>query len=162
MAKTELKSKNDDLWRTIFAEQAASGLSVASFCKERLLSQNQYYWRKRKLSHQSDAENIAVVSQSDPLTDKLTQDRKDETVFSQDKKADHDTRVVASTESDHRNLFAPVCVKDDQPSSPAADYSDIGSPIEIALRSGAIIRVRRGFDLDTLIQVLDCLETRKC
>jgi hypothetical protein len=36
------------------------------------------------------------------------------------------------------------------------------SPISVALPNGVEVRVRPGFDVDTLIRVLDALERRAC
>ena len=136
-------------WRTLIADQVASGLCVAKYCREKMLSANLFYRWKRKLSSQSIPDDHSASVQI---------------VQSVPKKSDESiTSGVASAKSDHRPLFAPVRVKDDEhASATATGCPDIGSPIEIALRSGATIRVQRYFDSETLIRVLDCLEDRRC
>jgi len=53
MAKKKSKTETSAFWRTLIAEQVASGLCVAKYCREKMLSANLFYRWKRKLSSQS-------------------------------------------------------------------------------------------------------------
>ena len=43
-----MKRSLDD-WKAIIAEQTASGKSVVTFCRERGLNENRFYWCRKKL-----------------------------------------------------------------------------------------------------------------
>ena len=64
---------------------------------------------------------------------------------------------ASPTDLEHTPAFLPVRVVQDSP-APIA----VGSPIEIVLPSGPIVRVTRGFSPNALDAVLSMLEARRC
>jgi len=56
-------------WAEIFEEQANSGQSIATFCKERDIQPNQFYWWRRRLRNDKEVEEapagfIELISSS--------------------------------------------------------------------------------------------------
>lgn len=56
-----MRAKSVEKWRRIFAEQAASGLNVSQFCRERGVPKPSFYhWRKKLESMGDAAEPLAA------------------------------------------------------------------------------------------------------
>ena len=49
-----MKRRTEDQWRTLFTEQASSGLTVEAFCKERELNPSYFSFRRKQLSDQHE------------------------------------------------------------------------------------------------------------
>lgn len=49
-----------DVWRELVAEQERSGLSVAEFCRQKVLTENSFYRWRRQLADDGDSRFVPV------------------------------------------------------------------------------------------------------
>jgi hypothetical protein len=131
----------ESFWRGKIREQAESGLTISGFCRREGFSPNSFYrWRRVLAKRDRDLERGVKRSRSPG--------------------------------SWPGKLFAPVSVvpcregpvpgqgfKDDDSSLSACNAQ---AGIEVVLGSGLMLRVRPGFDADTLLRLLSLLEDSRC
>lgn len=130
-------------WRRAIRRRERSGLSVRAFCEQEGLAESAFYFWRREVQKR-DAEQ-AVARPPKPAGSRKATNRSKELLGSK-------RRV--------RPAFAAVTVASPQ----GADRHGVEDlhAIEIVLRNSLRVRVARGFDAQTLRDVLAVLEDRPC
>jgi hypothetical protein len=136
-------------WRKRLADHRASGLSVRAFCRRDGLREAQFYWWQRELARRDqEAGKSGLLRQGRPSVGAARGD-------------EAEAKAVVAT----RPAFAELRVRQDataralsEESSAACDGAWWPVPIEVVLRNGRMLRVRRGFEADLLAAVVRVLE----
>jgi transposase-like protein len=126
-------------WEEAMRRWKESGQSVRAFCHNEGVRESAFYFWRRELaqrSHRTEAANGARP-QASPLTT-----------------ASHSSERASSRHSSVPS-FLPVRVVEDV-------AVEAASGVEIILAHGCTVRVRAGFDRQTLTDVLAVLEVRPC
>lgn len=138
MAIAKRDEKKELFWQRMLGQQARSGQSVRTWCRQQGLSEARFYWWRRKLGKgealgdQSRRGNPPNLRRNRP-----------------------DTKPARLAGKASRTGFVPVHITRD-----AATNGD--GQIEIMLADGGCIRVTGMVDLQMLTQVLELLECRAC
>jgi hypothetical protein len=161
------------LWRERLAEQAASGCSIAAWCRNRGLDDTLFHYWKRTLARrdacaggadgQAPARRDAGSGGAPPQTSVRFQ-----TPAGSQTPARPRTRagVETPTVADDPALFARVVLASGAPApAPLAGLAEsraAGGCLELIVAGGHIVRIPAGFDAPTLWRVLELLEARPC
>ena len=132
-------SERQTYWEEAMRRWRESGQSVREFCRNEGVRESAFYFWRRELaqrSHRTEAANGARP-QASPLTT-----------------ASHSSERASSRHSSVPS-FLPVRVVEDV-------AVEAASGVEIILAHGCTVRVRAGFDRQTLTDVLAVLEVRPC
>ena len=132
-------SERQMYWEEAMRRWKESGQSVRAFCHNEGVRESAFYFWRRELaqrSHRTEAANGARP-QASPLTT-----------------ASHSSERASSRHSSVPS-FLPVRVVEDV-------AVEAASGVEIILAHGCTVRVRSGFDRQTLADVLAVLEVRPC
>ena len=132
-------SERQMYWEEAMRRWKESGQSVRAFCHNEGVRESAFYFWRRELaqrSHRTEAANGARP-QASPLTT-----------------ASHSSERASSRHSSVPS-FLPVRVVEDV-------AVEAASGVEIILAHGCTVRVRSGFDRQTLANVLAVLEARPC
>ena len=132
-------SERQMYWEEAMRRWKESGQSVRAFCHNEGVRESAFYFWRRELaqrSHRTEAANGARP-QASPLTT-----------------ASHSSERASSRHSSVPS-FLPVRVVEDV-------AVEAASGVEIILAHGCTVRVRAGFDRQTLTDVLAVLEVRPC
>ena len=132
-------SERQIYWEEAMRRWKESGQSVRAFCHNEGVRESAFYFWRRELaqrSHRTEAANGARP-QASPLTT-----------------ASHSSERASSRHSSVPS-FLPVRVVEDV-------AVEAASGVEIILAHGCTVRVRAGFDRQTLTDVLAVLEVRPC
>lgn len=120
-------------WRQVLAERDASGLSVRRYCFREKLAEASYYAWRRKLEARDAPRRLEL-----PVSRHVD--------------ADRSVRAQRNATPKALPLFVAVDVE-----------GSVGdSALEVVLATARTIRVRPGFDRDTLAQLIAVLEDRPC
>ena len=132
-------SERQVYWEETMRRWRESGQSVRDFCRNEGVRESAFYFWRRELARRSQSTD-AVRGSCPPVRPLTTASRSPKRVPSQ-----------------HRSIpsFLPVHVIEDA----AAEAT---SGVEILLAHGRTVRVRSGFDRQTLVDVLAVLEVRPC
>jgi hypothetical protein len=123
-------------WQEVVRRQAESGQSVRSYCRQAGIKESAFYWWRRELAR--------CRQQSGNLCQQPTVLRRQATEWPPVRKS---AGMVAG--------FLPVQVV-------AERRREEGCGVEIQLGKGRAIRIRPGFDRQTLLEVLGVLEEQGC
>ena len=127
--------RRQNYWEEVVRRWKEGGRSVREFCHAEGMRESAFYFWRRKLK--SGSRPSATVGQSSrPASRRLPEPRR-------------------GTPS-----FLPVRVTG--PVNDCPDLVEKACGVEIVLRQGRLVRVRAGFDRQTLTDVLDVLEVRSC
>ena len=132
-------SERQAYWEEAMRRWREGGQSVRAFCRNEGVRESAFYFWRRELaqrSHRAEAAN-GTRPPASPLT-----------------KASHSCERASRRHSSAPS-FLPVRVVED-----AAVEATSG--VEIILAQGCTVRVRSGFDRQTLVDVLAVLEVRPC
>lgn len=124
-------------WEETIRRWRESGQSVRAFCRAEGVQESAFFfWRRRLTQHgaRADKRSVETVNDSRPLALPATQ---------------------AASKRSPAPSFLPVRVVEACDAKATQD-------VEIILGHGCIVRVRAGFDPQTLANVLSVLETRPC
>jgi hypothetical protein len=138
-------------WRQTMRRQRRSGLTIRAYCEEHGLKEPSFYWWRRRLAwRDGQSENKTQRHDGQPQrTAKRTgPSRVAEKGKSRRKQAASNDRL-----GDHLPRFVPIHLATDAP---------VAGGVEIVTRHGTRVRVARGFDRQTLVEVLDVLEGDPC
>jgi hypothetical protein len=132
-------SERQVYWEEAMRRWRESGQSVREFCRNEGVRESAFYFWRRELVRRSQSTD-AVRGSRPPVSPLTTAPRSPKRASSQ-----------------HRSIpsFLPVHVVED-----AAAEATNG--VEIILAHGRTVRVRSGFDRQTLVDVLAVLEVRPC
>jgi len=125
-------------WRELVERWQESGQTVREFCRIAEVRESAFYWWKRRLGRRHGGRGLGRYEQAS-LQGKRTEARTSA--------ADQDLHQAAR--------FLPVQLVMDQ-------ASELSSGVEIHWANGRSVRLRRGFDRQTLADVLAVLEARPC
>ncbi len=125
-------------WQEVIRQWRQSGQSVREFCRNAEIKEWTFYWWRQRLARSSHGPAAHGHASSNARGAKPAS----ETVGR--KAPDQDTVS-----------FLPVQVVPGQ-------AGEVGSGVEIHWSNGRSVRLRRGFDRQTLAEVLAVLETRPC
>lgn len=140
-----MSTPNVDRWRAMVRRQQGSGLSVAAFCRQTGVPQASFYAWRRKVQEQASFAEVRVVREV------RTRARVSATAGSTAAGLDNgSSAVVGRLESSQ----APS-----QASSALGDSRREASGIELRLPGRRRVVVRRGFDRQTLMELLSVLES---
>ncbi len=132
-------SERQIYWEEVMRRWRESGQSVREFCRNEGVRESAFYFWRRELARHSQSTD--GVRGSRPPVSPLT------TASRSPKRASSQRRSIPT--------FLPVCVVED-----VAEEATSG--VEILLAHGRTVRVRSGFDRQTLVNVLAVLEVRPC
>jgi hypothetical protein len=126
-------------WRQIIADQQASGLGVAAYCREKGIRVSQFYDRQRVI-RERDAKAPATSRQ---------------------RMAERAKRIAekAKQEKVRAVEFAEVQIVD-RPRSGTADLPADTSALEVVFASGTKVRLAAGCSLELFASVVNLLENR--
>lgn len=132
-------SKRQIYWEEAMRRWRNSGQSVREFCRNEGVRESAFYFWRRELAQRS--QRTDAVNRSRPQANPLTTA----------------SRSPKRTPARHSSIpsFLPVRVVEDA----AAEAT---SGVEIILAHGRTVRVRSGFNRQTLADVLAVLEVRPC
>jgi hypothetical protein len=132
-------SERQVYWEEAMRRWRESGQSVRDFCRNEEVRESAFYFWRGELARRSQSTD-AVRGSRPPVSPPTAASRSSKRVPSQ-----------------HSSIpsFLPVCVVEDV----AAEAT---SGVEIVLAHGRTVRVRSGFDRQTLVNVLAVLEVRPC
>ena len=132
-------SERQVYWEEAMRRWRESGQSVREFCRNEGVRESAFYFWRRELAQRSQSTDAANGSR--PPVSPLTT-------------ASHSPKRASSR---HRSIpsFLPVRVVEDA-------AAEAASGVEIILAHGRTVRVRSGFDRQTLVDVLAVLEVRPC
>ena len=132
-------SERQVYWEEAMRRWRESGQSVRDFCRNEGVRESAFYFWRRELARRSQSTD-AVKRSRPPVSPLTTASRSPKRVPSQ-----------------HSSIpsFLPVCVVED-----VAEEATSG--VEIILAHGCTVRVRAGFDRQTLTDVMAVLEVRPC
>ena len=132
-------SERQAYWEEAMRRWKGSGQSVRAFCGNEGVRESAFYFWRRELAQRSRRTEAAngLRPQASPLT-----------------KASHSCERASPRHSSVPS-FLPVRVVEDVAAESASD-------VEIILARGCTVRVRSGFDRQTLANVLAVLEARPC
>jgi transposase-like protein len=132
-------SERQTYWEEAMRRWKESGQSVRDFCRNEGVRESAFYFWRRELARRSQSTD-AVIGSRPPVSPLTIASRSPKRVPSQ-----------------HSSIpsFLPVCVVED-----VAEEATSG--VEIILAHGRTVRVRSGFDGQTLVDVLAVLEVRPC
>ena len=132
-------SERQVYWEEVLRRWRESGQSVREFCRNEGVRESAFYFWRRELARRSQSTD-AVRGSRPPLSPLTTASRSPKRASSQ-----------------HRSIpsFLPVQLVED-----AAAEATNG--VEIVLAHARTVRVRSGFDRQTLADVLAVLEVRPC
>ena len=136
--RSEREIERQSHWQEIMRGQQESGQSVRAYCRQAGIEESAFYWWRRKLGRGSRQRNDSPrpgrgTNRSEPARPA----------------ARRSSGAVAEVG------FLPVQVATER-------SAEGGCSIEIALGGDRVLRVRPGFDRQTLLDVLDALEGRGC
>ena len=132
-------------WRRTMQRHARSGKSVRAFCQAEGVSEPSFhYWRQVLRARDQSA---AISTKNGELLDKHAPEAP--------------SRHVGSPELDDQRpigtpLFMPLRIAVDGLADPRTDL------LEVALVSGAVLKIPAGFDRETLRGVIAMLEPTRC
>lgn len=126
-------------WRELIKRWQRSGQAVREFCCSAEVKESAFYWWRRRLARRG-------VRRGD--------DRRTEAGVPQRKPADVRASLAGAVRQGAAR-FLPVQVVMDQVGEPS-------SGVEIHWANGRSVRLYRGFDRQTLAEVLAVLEARPC
>jgi transposase-like protein len=132
-------SARQTYWEEAMRRWKESGHSVRAFCRNEGVRESAFYFWRRELaqrSHRTEAANGSRL-QASPVTT-----------------ASHSSERASPRHSSVPS-FLPVRVVEDVAAEAAGS-------VEIILVHGCTVRVRSGFDRQTLLDVLGLLEVRPC
>jgi transposase len=132
-------SERQTYWGEAMRRWREGGQSVREFCRNEGLRESAFYFWRRELAQRS--QRTDAVNGSRPQADQTT------TASRSPKRASSQHSSIPS--------FLPVRVVEEV----AAEAT---SGVEIILAHGCTVRVRAGFDRQTLADVLTVLEVRPC
>ena len=132
-------SERQTYWEEAMRRWRESGQSVRAFCRNEGVRESGFYFWRRELAQRSHRTEAAHESQ--PQTSPLTT-------------AAHSCERASPRHSSVPS-FLPVRVVQDV-------AAEAASGVEIILAHGCTVRVRSGFDRQTLADVLAVLEVRPC
>ena len=132
-------SERQTYWEEAMRRWRESGQSVRVFCRNEGVRESAFYFWRRELAQRS--QSTGTVRGSRPPASPLT------TASRSPKRASSQHRSIPS--------FLPVHVMEDV-------AAEAASGVEIILAHGCTVRVRSGFDRQTLVDVLTVLEVRPC
>jgi len=132
-------------WEEVVRRWKESGQSVRAYCRAEGLRESAFYFWRRELGRRS--QSSGAVSQARPKASPVTRATR-----SAKRQSPPPTRFAGAPGT---ASFLPVCVVED------AAAEETGG-VEIVLSHGRTIRVRSGFDWQTLVDVLAVLEVRPC
>ena len=132
-------SERQTYWEEAMRRWKESGQSVRDFCRNEGVRESAFYFWRRELVRRSPSTD-AVKRSRPPISPLTTISRSPKRVTSQ-----------------HSSLpsFLPVHVVEDA-------AVEAANGVEIILAHGCTVRVRSGFDRQTLANVLAVLEVRPC
>ena len=132
-------SERRTYWEEAMRRWKESGQSVRAFCRNEGVRESAFYFWRRELAQRSHRTEAAKGSrpQASPLTT-----------------ASHSPERASARHSSVP-AFLPVRVMEDVAAEAAGG-------VEIVLAHGCAVRVRSGFDRQTLADVLAVLEVRPC
>jgi transposase-like protein len=136
-------------WQAAVEQWRQSGQSVRDFCRAQGLKESAFYFWKRELTRRHP--QVGTQGQSDRRQPASKTPKRAAVVMP----AHRSSPAVFGRPQGDRARFLPV-----QLVSPAAEENRGG--LEIALGDGRVIRVRAGFDRQTLADVLAVLEVPPC
>ena len=126
-------------WEEVMRRWRESSQSVREFCRNEGVRESAFYFWRRELAQRSQSTD--AVRKSRPPASPLTT-------------ASHSSERASSRHSSVPS-FLPVRVVEDV-------AVEAASGVEIILAHGCTVRVRSGFDRQTLADVLAVLEVRPC
>ena len=132
-------------WRDMLARFDAEDGNARDFCKRHRLAESAFYFWRRELSQRDAQDAAASPKPSRPVA-------ADDAVDNQDRGAMPRSQSAADGEP-ASPLFREVVIR---PATPR-DSGASGAPIDLRLRGGHVLRIRPGFDEDTLRQLLQLL-----
>jgi len=138
MAIAKRDEKKELFWQRMLGQQAGSGQSIRTWCRQQGLSEARFYWWRRKLGGREFLGDRSRRANTPDLRRKRP-----------------DTKPARLAGKSSRTEFVPVHVTRD-----ATPNSD--GRIEIVLADGRCIRVTGMVDMQMLTQVLELLECRAC
>jgi transposase-like protein len=137
-------SERQAYWEEAMRRWKESGQSVRAFCRNEGVRESAFYFWRRELAqrgHRTEATN-GSRPQASPVT----------TASPSSERASSRHRSVPS--------FLPVRVVEDVAAEAGRPLA--GGGVEMILAHGCTVRVRSGFDRQTLADVLAVLEVRPC
>ena len=136
MGKRTIKrsATKERFWRRAVKRREKSGLSVRAFCEQQGLTESAFYFWQREL-RKRDAQNAGAGPMKAATSSR--------------------TKESLDLKRSPRPAFAAVTVA-------KAENADAVGAIEIVVRDTLRVRVARGFDAQTLGDVLAVLEERPC
>jgi transposase len=131
-------------WQEVLRRWKESGRSVRAYCRAEGLRESAFYFWRGKLERCSQPSDAVIRSR--PKASQVTP------ASPSPKRSSPPHRGVVS--------FLPVRVVGPASGCPAA--AEASDTVEIVLAHGRRVRVRSGFDRQTLVDVLAVLEVRPC
>jgi hypothetical protein len=129
--------KLEQFWRTMVAKWIKSQLTIRDFCrKHRLQEPSFYHWRREIASR----DNKPIPTQASSTTKRRSATSSQPTRSSPPRRN--------STSTSRPNFVALRVVAD--------------APLELVLRSGHILRIPPGYDVNHLHAIISALETQPC
>jgi len=165
MSKTRLRRTDDEkerYWREVVRGQGGSGQSVREYCRQVGVKESAFYWWRRELARRQSAVREVARSQrpaqrkparSSAVRGQAGQSGPQRTPGRG--QAGAETPPGGGSTGNEASSFVPIhLLADSRPAN--------GAGVEIYLGDGRTIRVRPGFDRQTLCEVLALLEGRPC
>lgn len=142
--------EREQLWREVIRDQAASGLSISVFCRERKVSPASFYnWRRKLVDHEFDRE-----AECEATTDDAAIASKFVAV---------DFALSAATES--TDLPDASCAESARAlpvAQPAAGRTGSRTSFEVVLPEGCRVIVPAGCDAVWLREILAVVREQSC
>jgi transposase len=119
-------------WQEVMRQQAESGQSVRGYCRQAGIKESAFYWWRRELARRGDCRQPPAAVWGRRLE-----------------------RPLPRKSAGMAAGFLPLQVVADRPREDACG-------LDIVLGDGRTLRIRPGFDRQTLADVLAVLEVRPC
>lgn len=163
--QTQREIQRESRWREIVAGQRQSGQSVRAYCRQAGIEESAFYWWRRKLAQRSRQGHHLPPARRQGRVGVVV-GREGRSGRSEERKPSGVGYRAPSKMVTGRGVeFLPLRIKAQQraPAETVAGRSEeAGRAIEVALGGQCVVRIRPGFDRQTLARVLAVLEGRPC
>jgi hypothetical protein len=155
MAKSENRHNpaKERFWRQAIRRQRRSGLSIRAYCEENGLKEPSFYWWRRELAWRDGQGEKATRRRGGQRPRAARQSKPGRAAVEEKARGKRPAGNDRLADADGTPRFVPIWL--------AADVAAAGG-LEIVTRHGSRIRLARGFDRQTLVEVLSVLEGESC